>query len=245
MEPVRLTIDVAYNFSPDRNSVNVSRLRDHFGIPRKMEQHIVAKDLSVEIFPGDLILITGDSGSGKSSVMREIAAELDDVCDINQLELGKQALIDALDLSFEESMKLYTQCGLGEARLLLRTPVELSEGQRYRFRLALALSRKPNWILADEFTASLDRTTASVIAFNLGKISAASQTGFLLATTHRDVISDLQPNLHLECRSQGAFHMTRSTQGKKCFACWTSAGLVKPPSPTGRISLGGIIDPTQ
>ena len=68
---------------------------------------------------------------------------------------------------------LLSGCGLSEARLLLRTPAELSEGQRYRFRLAFALASAAKWIAADEFTATLDRTLARVVAFNLRKFSAA------------------------------------------------------------------------
>ena len=40
----------------------------------------------------------------------------------------------------EDRLATLAACGLSEARLLLRTPGEFSEGQRYRFRLAYALA---------------------------------------------------------------------------------------------------------
>ncbi len=66
---------------------------------------------------------------------------------------------------------------------MLRTPAELSDGQRYRFRLALAVARRPRWIVADEFTANLDRTLAQVIAYNLAKVLRRREIGLLAATT--------------------------------------------------------------
>src|SRR5690606_12280225 len=124
-------------------------------------------------------------------------AQLDGVLNVESLELGQQLLVDTLDLPIQESLPLLSACGLGEAHLMLRTPAELSDGQRARFRLALALSRQPNWILADEFTATLDRTLAKVIAYNVRRLATRTGVGFLLATTHTDILDDLQPSLHV------------------------------------------------
>ena len=86
---------------------------------------------------------------------------------------------------------------------MLRTPAELSDGQRYRFRLALALSQRPQWVVADEFTATLDRTLAKVIAFNIRRLANRTGVGFLLATTHEDVAADLAPDVRVRCRLDG------------------------------------------
>ena len=94
---------------------------------------------------------------------------------------------------------------------MLRTPAELSDGQRYRFRLALGLSKKPRWIVADEFTATLDRTLARVIAFNIRRLADRTGTGFLLATTHEDVIEDLDPDVHVRCRLDGEVSVERTS----------------------------------
>ena len=118
-----------------------------------------------------------------------------DVLNIDTIALGGRILVDALDRPVQESLALLSACGLGEAQLLLRTPGELSDGQRYRFRLALALARKPAWIVADEFPATLDRTLAKVVAYNIRRTADRTGTGFLLATTHEDILDDLQPSL--------------------------------------------------
>jgi len=127
---------------------------------------------------------------------------------------------------FQESLQFLSTCGLGEDQLLLRTPQELSDGQRYRFLLALAISKKPRWILADEFTATLDRTPTQVVALNVRRTANRSGLGFLLATTHEDVLEDLQPSLHAVCRLDGRIEYTRADVKKSVsFArnLWLSA----------------------
>jgi hypothetical protein len=133
-------------------------------------------------------------------------------------------------------------CGLGEAHLMVRTPWELSDGQRYRFQLALGVSTGPPWLLADEFTATLDRTLAKLIAFNVRRIADRTGQGFLLATTHEDVIDDLSPDVHVRCRLGGEIDVVRNSKKNAPANCHLPArsGSVRRPGPTGRTSLAGI-----
>ncbi|MCA9116677.1 MAG: hypothetical protein KDA79_16465, partial [Planctomycetaceae bacterium] len=140
------------------------------------------------------------------------------VIDISTLKLPEVSLVDALNLPVEQALGLLSTAGLAEAALMLRTPSELSDGQRYRFRLALALSRNPRWIIADEFTATLDRHLAQVIAFNLRRLASRTGTGFLLATTHEDILTDLQPDLHIRPDLDGRTTVTRHASKKKRFS---------------------------
>lgn len=242
---MRLNVD--HEFLPKRNTVRASRVMDHFGISFETGRHVIAADLDLPLQSGDVVCFTGDSGSGKSSLMRGVAAQLTDVVDIDQMELQPRTLVDGLSLPFEESLELLAACGLGEARLMLRTPAELSDGQRYRYRLAVALSRRPAWVLADEFTATLDRTLARVIALNVHRQARRHGTGFLLATTHEDMLEELAPDLHIRCRLGETPRVTdRARAGqdprkKKASGFSTNCGSVPVPSPTGRTSLGGII----
>ncbi len=260
-------ISVAYDFLPRQNSVRASQVMDHFGIGFEQGRHVIADHLELPIAPGEVVLFTGASGSGKSSLMRALAARLTAeagdtnaaaVLTLEDLPLPSTLLIDALDLPAAEAMNLLSTCGLGEAHLMLRTPAELSDGQRYRFRLALALSRQPQWIVADEFTATLDRTLAKVIAFNIRRLADRTGVGFLLATTHEDVAEDLAADLRVCCRLDGEITVdpalprpglgetSPSSSRKKKDASLSpgTSGFPSRPDATGRTSLGGIIAAT-
>lgn len=237
-----MQVSVAYDLLPKQLTARAAVVMDHFGINFEQGQHVIATGLELPINAEDVVLFTGPSGSGKSSLMRSAAAQLDGVLHLDALPLGEQLLVDALPGETDDALALLAACGLGEAQLLLRTPAELSDGQRYRFRLALAIAQQPQWILADEFTANLDRTLAQVIAFNLRKVLNRRKIGLLAATTHEDIATDLQPDLHVQGRLDGPPIVTREVVKKKRSVSSTASGSAAGPSPTGHISLGGITD---
>lgn len=266
-----MRIDVAHQFLPKQPSVRAAQVMDHFGVDFEQGRHIIADSVDLPIEPGMVILFTGASGSGKSSLLRAVAGSMGGgaspgrdesvdatptllsrserrLCSLDDLTLPDQILIEALPLPLADAMGLLSACGLGEAQLMLRTPGELSDGQRYRFRLALALSRRPEWVVADEFTATLDRTLAKVVAFNIRRQCDRTGTGFLLATTHEDVAADLDPDLHVHCRLDGEIALSGRALAaghppvkKKRYRSPTSCGSASRPVATGRTSRGGII----
>lgn len=247
-----MKISASHQFLPKTNSTQSAMVMDSFGIDFEQGEHVIAKDLELPVEDGEIVLFTGESGSGKSSLMRALRSSLESsgerVISLNEINLGNRLLVDSLDLPFQESLQLLSACGLGEAHLLLRTPQELSDGQRYRFQLAKGLATKADWIVADEYTATLDRTLAKVISFNIRKMSDRSSTGFLLATTHDDITSDLSPDVHVRCQLNGQVEVTRAgaeSGKKKDSPSPINSGYPPPPKPTGRISLGGITAATH
>ncbi|WP_437185712.1 ATP-binding cassette domain-containing protein [Planctomicrobium sp. SH668] len=246
---------MSHRFLPHTASVRSSQVMDHFGVTFEQGEHVVAANVEIPIQNGQLVLFTGESGSGKSSMMRQAAALLRQegrtVIDLDQLSWKSQTLVDLMNLPLDECLQLLASCGLAEAQLMLRTPEELSDGQRYRFRIAFALSQKPDWVVADEFAATLDRQLARLLAFNLRKIATRTGTGFLLATTHEDVANDLSADFHLRCHLSGGHeHVSEpgesndDTLKKKNVVSQKGCGFPPRPSPIGRTSLGGIIGAT-
>lgn len=197
------SLTCAYEFLPAGMTVRVGRVMDHFGVTKEIGRHVVAEDVSIEVEEGEIIAFTGDSGSGKSSLMRRLAQQLEGVLWFDDITFLKGTVIDQFTDDWAESMALLYACGLGEAHLMLRLPSELSDGQRMRLKLAIGISQTPQWLVIDEFTSSLDRTLAKVIAFNLKKLSRRHHIGVLVATTHEDVIEDLQPEVHVRMGIDG------------------------------------------
>ena len=151
----------------------------------------------IELSPGQICYITGPSGSGKSILLREIAAGAHEAgIDLDSIYLSdRSAVIDCIDGNFIAALKTLSVAGLSDVFTVLNRPAYLSEGQKYRFRLAKALSSCKRLIFADEFCSNLDRITAAVIAYQIRKFAARNNVAFVLASSHEDILPDLQPDV--------------------------------------------------
>jgi len=94
-----------------------------------------------------------------------------------------------------EALRCLSIAGLNDAFLFVRRFRELSDGQKYRYRIAKMLAGSASTWIFDEFAATLDRETAKIVSFCLQKVARSSGKTILIATTHEDLFSDLQPSV--------------------------------------------------
>jgi hypothetical protein len=186
-------------------SPRVLDIAEAFGIGLEDKEFVVFDQLKLDIRDGDIVYITGQSGGGKSVLLRELAAQMATegrtVVNLDQIELdANKPLIDQIGLDTNHAIQLLGAAGINDAYLYVRKPGELSDGQRYRFRLAKAIESGAQTWVADEFLAVLDRTAAKVIAFSLQKTARRAGATVLVATTHTDMVDDLCPDLVIEKR---------------------------------------------
>jgi ABC-type ATPase with predicted acetyltransferase domain len=173
-----------------------------FGLGIDEAQKFPVLNAELQISPRDVVLITGDSGSGKSVLLRAIRADLgDEAIDMSEVHVDEDLpLIEGIGATVEQGLELLSMVGLNDAFLFLRTYRQLSDGQRFRYRLAKFLESNKQWLLVDEFAATLDRDTARIVAFNLQKLARRMGKAVIAATTHNDLFEDLSPSVHVRKR---------------------------------------------
>lgn len=206
---MRMKLSCSYELSPKQATCNTAYVQSTFGIGFETGRNVIARDVEIDYEPGQIVLFSGASGSGKSSLLRAAAAQASGAVWLDETPAGAAALIDTLGPDAKSAAHLLSLCGLGEAFLMLRTPGELSDGQRYRYALARALAGGARTVVADEWCAKLDRVTAKVISRNIRKVSLRNNVGVLLATTHQDIVDDLSPDTIVRCGGCGVVEVEK------------------------------------
>ncbi len=124
----------------------------------------------------------------------------DPLSSLNPLQkIGKQieeALVYHTELKKEERearvIELLTQVGIpNPQRCAKQYPHELSGGMRQRVMIAMALSCKPNIIIADEPTTALDVTIQAQILDLLKQLQEEMHAGVILITHDLGVVAEM------------------------------------------------------
>jgi len=203
----KFIISIGYQTAAPAPTSRVVSVAEGFGLGLdQWEKFIVYDNVELKIGPTDIVYITGDSGSGKSVLLKALEKDIKQDMKLRcinianiQPPLGKP-LIETVGETLEEGLELLSKVGLNDAFLFLRTYEQLSDGQKYRYKIAKMMESKAQFWIMDEFAATLDRDTAKIVAYNLQKLARQQGKAVLAATTHTDLFEDLNPSVHIHKR---------------------------------------------
>ncbi|MER5651242.1 ABC transporter ATP-binding protein [Streptosporangium sp. NPDC002524] len=191
-------------------------------VGRAFDDHVVLRDVDLDVSPGEIVAILGPSGCGKSTLLRLVAgldratrgevlvdgAAVRDVHERCAVVFQEPRLLPWLDLSDNVALGLPRATGRATGRQVVRRwldvvglerfhrhrPRQVSGGMAQRAALARALAREPGVLLLDEPFASLDALTRLRMQDLLADVQRESGTTVLLVT------HDVDEALHLADR---------------------------------------------
>lgn len=209
---MKFTVSKKFSTKVERTN-RVIEVAESFGLGLDDREFVLFDDFELEIKKGDIVYITGQSGSGKTVLLNQCEQNLVDdgqsVVNIDQVVLQEVPLVDQVGDTMKEALMILSRVGLNDAYLFIRKPSELSDGQRYRLRLAHLLNIPGDVWIADEFGAVLDRVTAKIVAFSLQKHARKEGKTLIVATTHEDLIDEMGPDLIIRKRFREVVEVSR------------------------------------
>lgn len=210
-----------------RPSRRTAEVRHRFGLASGTDLEIVIGKGELTFNPGSIVLLLGPSGSGKSTLLERIRHRFPSARPVHEASFPNGiAILDRIAPSstLTEAIALLTACGAGEPRLWLRSFDQLSEGERFRVRLARAVadSNPQNHsalLLCDEFCSGLHRRIAKAVSFTLRKLVRQRRLSLVVASSNDDIVTDLQPDTIVRLDAGGACHVeSRTITKRKAFS---------------------------
>jgi len=194
-----------------RESARTATVGIRFGLSLSGGPVTIVERTKLAMGPGRIVLFVGPSGSGKSTALAELERQFAGGCMVQRVNFPADvAILDRVApwASLSNALSILTSCGFGEAALWVRPFEGLSEGEKFRARLARAIALHSRGdaaapLLCDEFCSGLHRRAAKAISFCLRKLVTRRCLSVVLACANEDIIADLQPDVIVWFRGRG------------------------------------------
>ncbi len=186
---------IGYNKKIDWSSERVQIIGEqfqYFGPYSPISSYVKITDpFNINLVP--ITVIFGESGSGKSSVLRSVYGKLGGYF-LSEIDVPEDYLINIVGEDVQEAIGILSSVGLGQGHLFLSKYNELSDGQKFRLKLALMLSNREKTVYVDEFGSSLDVTTAKNLAITLAKYIRRNKLQAFICCNNIEVAEALSPD---------------------------------------------------
>jgi vitamin B12/bleomycin/antimicrobial peptide transport system ATP-binding/permease protein len=218
------------------------------GLSVTLDDRTLVAGAEVAIMPGEKVLITGESGLGKSTLVRALAGlwpwgggEIELPAGAKLLLLPQRAYVPSGTLrraanypeaahsrSFEEIAKVLKKVGLGHLveHLDEERPWDqtLSGGEKQRLAFARIFLHRPDIVVLDEATAALDSQSEGQL---MGLLSQELEHATVVSVGHRSELEALHGRKIL---------LQRGRQGAKLVSDFCH--IPNPALPRGRLRMG-------
>ena len=176
---------------------------------------IALKNINLKVNEGEFVYLIGKVGSGKSSLLKSLYAEIPiaagsaqvldyDLTTIKNKEipyLRREIGIVFQDFQLLSDRSAYSVLRhVGMFNKSYKKPHELSGGEQQRIVIARALLNTPRIILADEPTGNLDPATGEAIVKRLHDIAAEGTT--VIMATHNMALVEQFPARVIKCENR-------------------------------------------
>jgi putative ABC transport system ATP-binding protein len=215
MDPQPLPTIAAPTATADQPVISLQNVNHWFG--GGGERKHALKDITLDIYPGQIVICTGPSGSGKTTLLTMLGGLRS--CQDGSLKIlgqelngaSKEQLADLrlnvgfifqahnlmmflnarrnVRLSLDQiATAMLEKVGLGDR--VETMPANLSGGQRQRVAIARALVSQPKILLGDEPTAALDKESGRTVVELMQQL-AREQNTTIIMVTHDNKILDV------------------------------------------------------
>ncbi|BAJ50261.1 ABC transporter ATP-binding protein [Candidatus Caldarchaeum subterraneum] len=185
-----------------KRTMRVGKVAELMGLGLEDVELPAFKDSEINFEAGDVVYVTGESGGGKSLLLRHLAKQMRNnpefapvACSWRLNIPRDKPLIDCVGRDVKEAVEVLSAAGLSDVFTWFRRFDELSDGQKMRFIFAKALDTGARTIIIDEFCSVLDRETAKATAYTMQKLARRRGITLIVATAIDDLVEDLNPNL--------------------------------------------------
>jgi ABC-type ATPase with predicted acetyltransferase domain len=130
--------NIQYQTTTTKPTNRTKQIQEAFGIGTDTTQKFTILDnTNIKIRQGDIVYVTGDSGSGKSVLLKAIKHDLSgEAADTQTLNINPNTpIIETVEKNTTEAIGILSKAGLNDAFLFLRTYNQLSDGQKHRYQI--------------------------------------------------------------------------------------------------------------
>lgn len=167
----------------------------------------IFKNLSLDISPGEIIVITGLSGTGKTTLLRLLAGKLIpntgeisipanvNIGQLSELPASKPLIEVIGEKNVGKGIYWLGIVGLSEPTLYVKPFPALSAGQKYRAMIAQLLVHGSNLWLMDEFCENLDVVNTQLLAKKVANLARKVGATVVIASSDATrFVSSLNPD---------------------------------------------------